>query len=388
VARRARGDGSVYYDAARGCWVGAIDLGRDPQTLRRIRRKVSAASKAECRDKLDELRDEHRRTGTVARRDTTVEQVVTDWLANPPPSVRSPISRRCHQDAGDRIIKVIGPVKVVKLTPAQVERLLTGMVRDSYATSTIAGTRSVLVRAIRRAQRDGLVARNVAELVPCPRGTRRESRSMTLAQVEKLLAADLTAWWRAYLYTGIMCGLRPGELLGLRWDDVDFAGGVIRVRKSVKIAEGGPRTRVVVEDLKTERSRRTLEMPTAVASMLAALRKEQAAARLKAGPAYADHGLVFPRADGTPCWPTTIRTNFKRICTRAGLGGDWHPHEQRHSFVSILSDAGVDIDQIADAAGHINAAVTRSVYRHVLADKLATAARVMDATFRTAGGTS
>jgi hypothetical protein len=83
--------GRFYYDAARGCWVGAIDLGRDPQTLRRIRRKVSAASKAECRDKLDELRDEHRRTGTVARRDTTVEQVVADWLANPPPSL--PLSR-------------------------------------------------------------------------------------------------------------------------------------------------------------------------------------------------------------------------------------------------------------------------------------------------------
>jgi hypothetical protein len=167
---------------------------------------------------------------------------------------------------------------------------------------------------------------------------------------------------------------------------VDFAGGVIRVRKSVKIAEGGPRTRVVVEDLKTGWSRRTLEMPTAVASMLAALRKDQAAARLKVGPAYADHGLVFPRPDSTPCWPTTIRTNFKRICKRAGLGSDWHPHEQRRSFVSILSDAGVDIDQIADAARHINAAVIRSVYRHVLADKLATAARVMDATFRTTGG--
>ncbi len=308
--------------------------------------------------------------------------------ANLPPEIRSPISQRCHQDSGARIVKALGPVKVVQLTPSQVERFLAGMARDGYATSTISMTRSVLVRALRRAQRDGLVARNVAELVPCPRGTRRESRSMTLAQVEQLLAADLPPWWRAYLYTGIMCGLRPGELLGLRWEDVDTAAGVIRVRKSVKIAEGSGPGRVVVEDLKTERSRRTLEMPTAVASMLGALRRDQAATRLAAGSAYTDLGLVFSRADGMPCWPGTVRSQFKRICRRAGLGEDWHPHEQRHSFVSILSDAGVDIDQIADAAGHINAAVTRSVYRHVLADKLATAARVMDATFRTAGGAS
>jgi integrase len=388
MARRGRGDGSIYFDAARSCWVGAIDLGRNPQTGGRVRRKVSAPTKDECREKLAELWDEHRRTGTVARRDTTVEQVVADWLANPPPEVRSPISRRCNQDAGGRIVKAIGKVKVVTLSPGQVERLLTGMVRDGYATSTITATRSVLVRAIRRAQRDGLVARNVAELVPCPRGTRRESRSMTVAQVEQLLRAELSPWWRAYLYTGIMCGLRPGELLGLRWEDVDTAAGVIRIRKSVKIHEGDGRARLVVEDLKTERSRRTLALPAAVAPMLAALRKDQAAGRLAAGPAYTDHGLVFARADGSPCWPPTVRKNFKRICQRAGLGQDWHPHEQRHSFVSILSDAGVDIDQIADAAGHINAAVTRSVYRHVLADKLATAARVMDATFRTAGGAS
>src|SRR6266487_4363716 len=225
MARRSRGDGSVYYDTARGCWVGAIDLGHHPQTGRRVRRKVSAATKTECRDKLDELREEYRRTGTVARRDTTVEQVIADWLANPPPEIRSPISRRCHQDAGARIIKAVGPIKVVTFSPAQVERLLTGMVRDGYATSTIAMTRSVLIRAIRRAQRDGLVGRNVAELVPCPRGTRRESRSMTVAQVEQLLRAELSPWWRAYLYTGIMCGLRPGELLGPRWEDVDTAAG-------------------------------------------------------------------------------------------------------------------------------------------------------------------
>jgi len=122
-----------------------------------------------------------------------------------------------------------------------------------------------------------------------------------------------------------------------------------------------------------------------VAAMLGALRRDQAAARLRAGAAYADHGLVFPAADGRPCWPEVARARFQALCKRAGLGDDWHPHEQRHTFVSVLSDAGVDIDRIADAAGHINSNVTKTVYRHVLADKLATAAAVMDATFRASG---
>ena len=76
------------------------------------------------------------------------------------------------------------------------------------------------------------------------------------------------------------------------------------------------------------------------------------------------------------------------LCERAGLGEGWHPHEQRHTFVSVLSHAGVDIEQIADAAGHINSNVTKTVYRHLLADKLSAAATVMDATFRVSGGAS
>ena len=79
--------------------------------------------------------------------------------------------------------------RLIRLTPGQVEDALAGWSGDGYATETIKATRSVLVRSIRRAQRDGLVMRNVAELVPCPRGTRRESRSMTVAQVEALLSA-------------------------------------------------------------------------------------------------------------------------------------------------------------------------------------------------------
>jgi integrase len=390
MARRARGDGSVFYDAARGCWVGSVDIGRDPQTGRRRRRKVSAATKTECREKLDELRAEKKRTSTVARRDTTVGQVVDEWLANLPPEIASPISVRCQQDAGRRIKAELARVRISSLEPGQVERLLNGMAKSGYSTVTIGQTLSTLRRAIRRAQRDGKVGRNVAELVDVPQGTRRQSRSMTIEQVERLLSADLSAWWSAYLFTGIMAGLRPGELLGLRWEDADTAGRVIRVRKSVKMvpATADAKSHVVIADLKTDRSRRTLEMPAAVASMLSALRREQAAGKLRLGAAYADHGLVFPRPDGRPCRPEPVRRQFKAICEAAGLGTGWHPHETRHSFVSILSDAGVDIDRIADAAGHINSNVTKTVYRHVLADKLSDAARVMDTAFRASRGAS
>ncbi len=378
MARRSRGDGSVFFDAARGCWVGSVDIGRDPQTGRRRRRKVSAATKDECKDLVRDLLGEKRRTGTVARRDITVEQVIRDRLANEPAAVKSPITRRVHADHAARIIADLGKVKLVQLTPSQVERFLRKMASDGYATKTISDTRTLLAGAIRRAERDGLVGRNVALLADLPSGTSRKSSAMTLAQVGQLLGSGLTPWWRAFVITGVMCGLRPGELTGLRWQDVDFTEKLIRVRYALTDADGA----LVLADLKTERSRRTLVMPAAAAAALRALRTEQAAERLRLGGAYADMDLVLCRADGRPRRRQSVDVGFRRVCKRAGLGA-FQPRELRHTHVSVLSDAGVDMEVIADSVGHVNSTVTKVVYRHQIADKVARAAAAMDQIFGT-----
>jgi integrase len=384
MGRRSRGDGSVFYDASRprGRWVGQIDLGRDPVTGKRRRPKVSAPTKTECKDKLDELRGEKRKTGTVAPRDVTVEAVMLDYLANPPGSWQADSTIQVNTDHANRVIRGLGKVRAATLTAGHVEGFLRGLAAAGLSSSTLGSTKRILSRALDRAVRDGLAGRNVAALAVCPRGTKRVNRAMTLEQVGKLLGAELSAWWRAYIVTGIMCGLRPGELLGLRWEDVDFDAGVIRVRKTVKAVTGaGGRRHLAVLDLKTERSRRTLAMPLAVRSVLAAVRREQAAARLASRRPYEDHGLVFAAKSGLPRWPQGVRKAFAKITVAAGLGEGWHPHEMRHSFVSVLSDAGIDIDKIADAAGHINSNVTKTVYRHVIADKITEAATVMDSIF-------
>ncbi len=387
MARRSRGDGSVFYDAARGCWVGSVDIGRDPQTGRRRRRKVSAATKTECRDKLDKMRREKKQTGTVAPRNITVERVVRGLLATPPASWRSPITVQVNTDLAGRIIGGLGRVQLVKLTPGQVEAFLHQMVRDGYSAKTVSHAKGVLRQAIRRAQRDDLVGRNAAELADVPAGKARQSRSMTMEQIRALFASDLNPWWRAYLITAILCGLRPGELLGLTWADVDFRAGVIRVRHCLK-AVPGPDGRKVLElmDLKTERSKRTLVLPAKAAEALRALRAAQAADKLRLGRYYTDRDIVFCGNAGQPQWRQTVGSGFKRVCGRAGIGPDWVPREQRHTFVSVLSDAGVEIGAIADAAGHVNSNVTAAVYRHQIADKVTRAAAAMDDIFGKVSG--
>lgn len=387
MARRSRrGRGTVFWDAARGCYTGQLSLGRDPQTGKRKRSpKVHAATEERCWDLLDEMRGELHKTGTVAPRDVTVEMALRDLLASPPAEWASPLTLGGNSDRIAHVIAALGGVKLQRLTVGQVERMLRDMAAVGTSGDNIRRSRALLARAIRRAQRDGLVHRNAAELAEVPRGTRRSSKAMTLDQIRALLASDLTPWWRAYIVTALTCGLRPGEMLGLRWEDVDLREGVLRVRVSLKALPGPDgRRALVLADLKTDRSRRALQLPRDAATVLRMLKAKQAKDRLRLGVDYTDSGLVFAGEQGGPRWPQDVRRQFATVCKRAGLGPGWHPHETRHTWVSVLSDAGVDIEDIADAAGHITSAVTRNVYRHQLADKLTKASAAMDAIFNPA----
>jgi integrase len=374
----------VFWDAARGCYTGQLSLGRDPETGRRKRSpKVHAPTWDECQSLLDEMRAELSRTGTVARRDVTVEMVLRDLMASPPAGWASPLTLRGNKNRIAWVTAALGGIRLQRLTVGQVERMLRDMAAGGYSSDSLRRARALLARAIRRAERDGLVHRNVADLADVPRGTTRQSKAMTLDQVRAVLALDLAPFWRAYFVTAIATGLRPGEMLGLRWQDVSFTEGTIRVRACLKALPGPGGHRVLtLAELKTARSRRTMALPRDAAAVLRALKAQQAQARLRLGAAYADSGLVFADWRGRPCWAGDVRRDFGRLCEQAGLGKGWHPHETRHTWVSLLSEAGTDLEDIADAAGHVTSAVTRNVYRHQLADKLTRASAAMDAIFR------
>jgi integrase len=370
--RRARGDGSVFRDAARGVWVATIELPRDPDTGRRTRRKASAPTKTAARELLDQMRAEKRKAGTVGKRDVTVGQVLADYLAHPPDKWRSPVTVQVYRDLAARITAALGRARLATLRPSDVERFLAAMAKEGYSTSTITRARGLLRAAISRAERDGQVGRNVAALAGMPAGKeRQEGRAFTLDEMRKLLAAAKDdPWWHAYCHVAIMCGLRPGELLGLSWANVDLDGGAVRVRQSLK-ASG-------LDELKTKQSRRTITLPAAVTAALREHKRAQREERLRLGEAWQEHGLVFPGADGAPCSRSRAEHGFRMLCERAGLGAGWTRYATRHTFCSVLSGGGVDIEAIADAMGHSNSNVTRTVYRHLIEDKISAAASAFD----------
>jgi Phage integrase family len=200
----------------------------------------------------------------------------------------------------------------------------------------------------------------------------RKSRSMTIAQTDQLLASGLSPWWRAWLTVAVRLGLRPGELGALSWADI--AGGVLRVRHSLQETEDG----LVIGALKTESSRRAMEMPAEVVTALAAWKREQAEQRMRLGPHWHDLGLVFTTDDGQPVNRQAVHRGFRAATKAAGIGV-WQPRECRHTFVSTMSEEGADIEEISDAVGHVNSHITKVVYRHQIAEVVSGVARRMDA---------
>jgi integrase len=181
----------------------------------------------------------------------------------------------------------------------------------------------------------------------------------------------------------LLTGCRTEEARALRWDHVDLDGNPganppvpphVAVWRSVR--QHG--------DVKIQKSRRTLRLPAAAVEALKAHKAKQSEVRLKAGPAWQDHGLVFASQVGTPLDASRVRRAFKKICDDAGIGDDWTPRELRHTFVSIMSEQGVPVEEIAHLVGHSNTSTTETVYRNPRA-VISTGAEVMDSVFKISG---
>jgi integrase len=235
-----------------------------------------------------------------------------------------------------------------------------------------------IARILRFAERRGKVMRNVATLVDVPAGPKKQGRSLTVAQAKAVLEAAGGDRLEALYVTGLLMGLRPGELLGLPWTAIDFDAERLRVHRSLKREHN----KLVIGEPKTLRSRRTLDMPALVLDALKSHRERQEVERLDADANWIETGLVFTTIVGTPIDPSNLRREFDRLTRTAGVG-HWHPHELRHSAASLLSAAGVPIEQISDVLGHEGPRTTAAVYRHLVNPSVSAGKAPMDSLFST-----
>jgi integrase len=411
--RRGWGEDSIHFEhrggpcrdperhnGCPGIWRGAVSLGYTADGQRRIRRKVSGQTKTAVKDKLKALHADLDMgiTPKTGYANYTVRQAAEDWLAHGLEG-RTAKTIKKNENVLAPILKVIGGRKLRELTAADVRQALSRMAAG-YSSAAVTMGHLALKRAIRHAEANDLVTRNVATLADTPRGQEgRPSKSLTLQEAVAVITAartlpviDLRPGLKdvrrpadlmyAYIVLSLLVGVRTEEARALRWDHVDLDGDPattpavpphVAVWRSVRVHG----------ETKTQRSRRSLGLPQMAVEALHALSESQAHERAMAGERWQDSGLVFTTHVGAALDAGNVRKMFKRVCKAAGVGDSWTPRELRTSFVSLMSHHGVSIEEIARLAGHASSRTTEVVYRRELRPVITTGAEIMDEVFRT-----
>ena len=337
---------------------------------------MSGPSKAAVQDALKELRKEIDGGITKPGSGTyTVRACCEDWLTGGLPG-RDVKTVEKNRYVLEPVLAVIGGLRLRDLDVIDVDNALAA-VAAARSSSTMAMAHLALTRAITRAQAKNLVLRNLSALTGTPPGQQgRPSRSMTLAQATAVTAAAKAAGPRthAYVMLSLCTGMRTEEARALRWQHVDFGDPGSQPPRPASVAVW--RSVRARGDTKTRTSRRTIGLPQLATAALKALHADTEPR---------EGELVFCTAAGQPLDAANVRRSFRAVCKTAGIGPEWTPRELRHTFVSLMSDSAVAVEEIARLVGHASSKVTETVYRHQLRPILTPGAEKMDTLLRPVG---
>jgi integrase len=366
--------GSVFYDKRRGCWMGYIATGLTVNGVRQ-RRSVRATTEIEARQKLRQIEAEIVLGKPIPDGSIRLDRFLEEWLTiTIEPNCLSVNTAVSYRGIVERhLIPAIGKKRLRDLTVLDVDHLLHEKYESGLSGSTVQRIRMILVKALRHAERRDLVSRNVAALTDLRRTKRREGRSLTPEQARTLLQTSDDHPLGITIDLGLYLGLRPGEVLGLMWADIDLKEETLSVRRSLKRENNQLR----FGQPKTAGSNRTLKMPEALIRALRRHASEQRTLRTNAGDLWHDNDLVVATEIGTPVDPSNARRALNQICLTAGIG-HWSPNELRHSFASLMSLCGAPMEEVADAMGHVDTRMTSQVYRHNLKLVIDVAAKRMN----------
>ncbi|MDQ3654426.1 MAG: site-specific integrase [Chloroflexota bacterium] len=362
--RRGHNEGSIYQRASDGRWVGSVHLGWD-ETGRR-RKVVYGKTRAEVSRKIAKIIADHQKGLPIQTSDKTLSVFLDEWLEESvKPSVRPRTYDSYRLIVNLHLTPALGKHKLPKLTQQHIMAMMAAKRADGSSERTIAYIRAVLRIALNQAMRLDLVHRNVAALVKPPTVPQYEATALDTTQALRLLEQVRSDRLAALYGVALSLGLRQAEAFGLRWKDVDLDGGLLTVRFQLRVVDGEP---TFVEP-KSRRSRRTITLPAPLVTALKAHRMRQKEERLKAGPRWQDHDLVFSTPIGSPLDDSNVRKQFAEHLDAAGLPSIRY-HDLRHSAASLLAARGVAQRTVMEILGHTQMSTTSNVYTHVTTDSM------------------
>lgn len=350
TARRTTGEGTVYRRKD-GRWEAAAYLATVTGGRRRIR--VYGKTRHDAQSQLTVRLAAADRGIPVADRSWTIGDYLDYWMRDVAPMNLQPRTIELYEAIIRRHLKPrLGAKSLTGLSVTALQQILNQQLRDGHSARTVGVTRTVLSAALTRAMREDLVPRNVARLVTLPATARAEIKPWTADEAARFLAAARQErLYPAFLLLALY-GMRRGEVLGLRWSDIEWDQNQLHVRQQLQQIRG----ELQVGQLKTKASTRDLPL---VAPVREALSQLQAASE----DMETTSNLVFLSQDGTPIWPRNFVRNFQHIRERAGLRRI-KLHHLRHTAATLLKNVGVPARDAQLILGHASVITTQQLYQH------------------------
>jgi integrase len=368
AARRSGyGEGSIYQKKD-GRWVAALVLSR------RQRRYFYGGSREEVRRKLNQALKAID-TGTYTdSRGRGLGEFLDQWLEEVvKPSVRQWTFAGYEVHIRLHIKPTLGAIPLDELAPLDVQRWMNRKVGEGLSAKSVRYMRGTLRAALNQAIRWGMISRNVAMLGDPPRGSPYDIRPLDPDEARQFLAAIRGDRLEALYSVALALGLRQGEALGLQWRDVDLDRGLIRVVHQLQRVD----SKLTLVSLKTDKSRRTLQLPASTLRGLREHHARQATERKQLGAGWHDRDLVFTKLDGRLLEGSTVTRMFHRHLDDAGLP-QRRFHDLRHSCATLLLVQGVSPRVVMEVLGHSDVGMTLNTYSHVVPQLKREAADRMD----------
>ncbi len=348
-------------------WAYTVDVGVDPMSGRRRQKtKGGFATRKEAEGALHETIASVHAGTYVPNSKATVGEYLEGWLGSVKSSLR-PTTWISYSLAVQRLSREIGAVKLQALAPLQVEAAYAALIDHGgkhgkpLEPKTVRNCHVVLHRALSDAERLGMVPRNAAHAAKAPSIARKDMMTWTAEDVGRFLEhVSKDRLYAAYVLLATT-GMRRGEVMGLRWSEVDLKIGRLSVTQSITTMHD----RVFVGPTKTPKSRRNVMLDEHTVAVLRAHRKHQLEEQMAIGRRKAPDALVFCDVNGSPLHPDRFTDAFQRHVRDSGLPALRGPHSLRHTWATLALTAGVHPKVVSDRLGHSTIAITLDIYSHV-----------------------
>jgi len=374
------------YQRAKGSWTIVYDLPMDTVTGRR--RQKSQRVKGTKRDAERALREvllSLEQGSYVKPNKIALGELLRQWLKEYASMNTTDRTQESYTSIIERhLIPALGRVSLVDLQAQNIQSYYAKKLSEGRADGkgglsarSVVYHHRILSKALDYAVKMGLVVRNMAKVVEPPRVARVTMQTLSQEEVSRFLDVARETDYYVYFATLLYTGLRRGELLALRWRNMDLGSGKLSVVETAyRLGSGEYR----IKEPKTPQSRRSVILPPSLVDLFKVYRFDQELLRIQLGISLNADDFVFIRPDGSPINPNAVTLAFRRIIKRAGLK-DIRIHDLRHTHATLMLKAGIHPKVVSERLGHANIGITLDIYSHVLPGLQEAAAEKFDRIF-------